>query len=205
MVLTRGMCVDAESLPIMPCGLAAWSYFNDDFDLFLASGEQLVVSATGLAFKTDLNKRFASKEPITNFNTNATLAGGGTLRNANNRPAATLADDERFIAWMRTPALSDFRKLWGRLDGVTLDAGSEITIGVFNNWDSYTFGGKKRIVLSTSTWLGGANHFLGIAYIVVGCICLGLAVIFAALVAVKGRRLGDPKYYSWNKQPVHQQ
>ena len=180
----------------MPCGLAAWSYFNDDF-IFPAP---LIVSTDGLAFKTDLNKRFASKEPITNFNTNASLAGGGTLRTASGAPATTLAQDERFIAWMRTPALSDFRKLWGRLDGVTLSKGQSVTIGVYNNWDSYTFGGKKRIVLSTSTWLGGANHFLGVAYIVVGCVCLGLAVIFAALVAVKGRRLGDPKFYSWNKQ-----
>ncbi len=214
-------------MPIFPCGLAAWSYFNDTFDLSRASSGcvfhlrahlrsvfahlrpicahfraplllsprsiGLAVSATGLAFKTDLNKRFASKTSPAHFNDAPGLAGGATLA------APTLAADERFIAWMRTPALSDFRKLWGRIDNVVIAEGETIRVDINNLWNSYAFGGKKRIVLSTSTWLGGANDFLGVAYIVVGCICMALAVGFAALVAARGRALADPKFYSWNQ------
>ena len=150
------------------------------------------MSATGIAFKADLKTRFASKVAPAHHNDVAGLRGGAPVT------AATLAQDERFVTWMRTPALSDFRKLWGRID-VPIEAGETIRVDVLNQWNSYTFGGKKRIVLSTSTWLGGRNHFLGVAYLVVGAVCLMLAAVFALLVAVKGRRLADPKYYSWNK------
>ena len=155
----------------------------------------LSVSSSGIAFKADLKTRFASKVPPAHFNDVPALRGGATLA------APTLAQDERFVAWMRTPALSDFRKLWGRID-VPIEAGETLQVAVLNNWNSYTFGGKKRIVLSTSSWLGGRNHFLGIAYLVVGGVCLMLAAVFALLVALKGRRLADPKYYSWNKPHV---
>jgi hypothetical protein len=33
-------------------------------------------------------------------------------------------------------------------------------------------------VLSTSNHLGGQNYFLGIAFIVVGCLCITLSVVF---------------------------
>jgi hypothetical protein len=154
------------------------------------------VSAKGIAFSADLKSRFASKVAPTHHNDVAGLRGGAPVT------TATLAQDERFVTWMRTPALSDFRKLWGIID-VPIEAGETIRVDVLNQWNSYTFGGKKRIVLSTSTWLGGRNHFLGVAYLVVGAVCLLLAAVFALLVALKGRRLADPKYYSWNK--VHAQ
>jgi len=192
---------------VNPCGLAAWSYFNDSFSLSRSTGSSLTVSSNGIAFEVDLKKRFASTQLPVHFNDVAATRGGGQLSPAASRqpPHGGVHADERFIVWMRTPALPEFRKLWGRIDtlpdgAALLKRGEYITVAVDNNWNSYSFGGSKRIVLSTSTWLGGANDFLGAAYIVVGCVCLALGVAFSVLVALKGRKAGDPRFLSWNKK-----
>jgi len=41
------------------------------------------------------------------------------------------------------------------------------------------YGGTKSIVISTTTVMGGKNPFLGIAYVVVGGLCVVLGTIFA--------------------------
>lgn len=70
---------------------------------------------------------------------------------------------------------------------------------VANNWNSYGFSGAKRVVLSTGSWLGGANNFIGAAYVTVGSLCMLLSLFFAVLSTSKGRRAGDPAYLSWNR------
>jgi hypothetical protein len=46
-------------------------------------------------------------------------------------------------------------------------------------YDVSSFNGQKWVVLSTTSWLGGKNDFLGWAYIVVGIICFLLALAFS--------------------------
>ena len=43
-----------------------------------------------------------------------------------------------------------------------------------------SFGGRKSVLLSTTSWMGGRNTFLGVAYIVVGVISIfgGIAFTF---------------------------
>lgn len=49
------------------------------------------------------------------------------------------------------------------------------------------YGGKKKIILSTRTIVGGKNPFLGIAYVVVAGICVVLGVIFTITHLIKPR------------------
>lgn len=49
------------------------------------------------------------------------------------------------------------------------------------------FHGTKSIVISTRTVMGGRNPFLGIAYIVVGGICIVLGVVFTVTHLLKPR------------------
>lgn len=87
---------------------------------------------------------------------------------------------------MRTAALPTFRKLYGRIES-DIQANDSVTVIIENNYNTYSFGGKKKLVLSTTTWIGGKNDFLGIAYITVGGLCLFLATSFILVYVVMPR------------------
>jgi len=106
--------------------------------------------------------------------------------------------DEHFIVWMRTAALPDFRKLYGIID-TDIEAGTTVTINIDSNFYVQGFEGSKTIVLSTTSWFGGANLFLGNSYIVVGSTCLFLAIIFLAKQVLCPRKLGDTRYLGWKE------
>jgi len=86
---------------------------------------------------------------------------------------------------MRTAGLPQFRKLYGVLkDGL---AAGKYTLQINNSYDVASFSGSKALVFSTTNVLGGRNYFLSIAYIVVGVLCLVLALIFFGVCLSKGR------------------
>ena len=62
-----------------------------------------------------------------------------------------------------------------------------------------SYGGTKSLVISTVSFMGGRNPFLGVAYVVVGVLCVLLGVLFIARHLYKPRRLGDHTYLSWNQ------
>lgn len=105
-------------------------------------------------------------------------------------------NDEDFIVWMRTAGLPTFKKLYRKIN-VDLKAGDVVTFNVLNYYPVSQFSGQKAIVLSTTSFLGGKNSFLGWAYIVVGIICFVLAIAFAIKHAVSPRPLGDMRAFNW--------
>lgn len=184
-------------LSIIPCGLIAWSLFNDTYN-FTVDGQKLTVNKTGISWKSDREHKYGSIYPENYPNNlprdqNGSLIGGASLD-----PSKTLNQDEDLIVWMRTAALPTFRKLYGRIEQ-NLDANTQITVGINNNYNTYSFGGKKKLVLSTTNWLGGKNDFLGIAYITIGSICIFLALVFFLAHLKNPRQFGDTDYLSWNK------
>jgi len=49
------------------------------------------------------------------------------------------------------------------------------------------YDGTKSVLISTRTVVGGKNSFLGIAYVVVGGICVVLGVVFTIAHLIKPR------------------
>lgn len=121
----------------------------------------------------------------------------------------SLQSDERFQVWMRVAGLPSFRKPYGKLE-TGLPAGT-YTMSIDSNFEVMSYGATKSVVVSTTSWMGGKNPFLGIIYIVTGAVflrtryvlgsCLIVLLVFAGLFLVKHlvrpRPLGDVSYLSW--------
>ncbi|XP_068656076.1 putative ALA-interacting subunit 2 isoform X1 [Aristolochia californica] len=181
-----------NGLPIVPCGLTAWSLFNDTFTFF-RDGIELRVNRKNIAWKSDREHKFGKHVYPFNFQ-NGSLIGGKMLD-----PNIPLSEQEDLIVWMRTSALPNFRKLYGRIEE-DLEANDYIAVNLANNYNTYSFGGKKKVVLSTSTWLGGKNNFLGVAYIAVGSLCIVVAFVFVLLHMKNPRPYGDTAFLTWNRK-----
>ncbi|KAJ4784764.1 LEM3 (ligand-effect modulator 3) family protein / CDC50 family protein [Rhynchospora pubera] len=182
-----------DGKPIVPCGLIAWSLFNDTYQ-FSINSDSIQVNKKNIAWASDRSHKFSKDVYPKNFQKGA-LIGGGKLNES-----IPLSEQEDLIVWMRTAALPTFRKLYGRIEK-DLNANEEITVVIENNYNTYSFGGQKKLVLSTATWIGGKNNFLGVAYLTVGGLCLSLVLAFIVLYLFKPRTLGDPSYLSWNRNP----
>lgn len=169
----------SNGLPIVPCGLIAWSLFNDTFT-FVRERKELKINRKNIAWDSDRGHKFGKHVYPSNFQ-NGSFIGGAKLD-----PTVPLSDQEDLIVWMRTSALPSFRKLYGKIEE-NLEVEDVVVVKLMNNYNTYSFGGKKKLVLSTTSWLGGRNDFLGAAFVFVGCCAFILAFVFL-LLHVKHRR-----------------
>lgn len=151
--------IDGQSLApednAIPCGLMAKTFFNDTYK-FNVNDEAIYVNETDISFDKDRDIYKENKYPSRQWHS---------------------LTDEHFLVWMRPSGLPNPRKLWGRIDR-DLKEGDNIKIEITNNYNVQAYKGKKKIILSNATTFGGKNKFLGISYIVVGCLGILCAIIF---------------------------
>lgn len=186
---TSAGAAPGSTVQINPCGLIAWSFFNDTYDVEV-NGVPAAVTEKGIAWRSDVEDKFGAYAPQ-HFNDDAATRGGGGI-------VGTVREDEHFIVWMRTAALSHFRKLWGKIEE-DIPAGSVVVIRVANRYNTYKFDGAKHIVLSTTSWLGGKNDFLGVAYLAVGALCVAFSLVFVFFAFNPPRVRGGVDELSWNR------
>ncbi|KAJ7582489.1 cell cycle control protein [Mycena floridula] len=203
----KPLATDAAGRAIYPCGLIANSLFNDTFSdpFLLGSGDNQIYqfSHQNIAWPDEKKKYvsnpiggkgYASVEDIVPPpNWQSRFPNGYTTDNM-----PDLAGDEHFQNWMRTAGLPTFTKLYGRNDNDQMVAGTyRIIIGL--NFPVQPYKGTKSIVISTVSWIGGKNPFLGWAYVATAAVFVLLAVAGTARHMIKPRRLGDMTLLSWNR------
>lgn len=190
--------------PYYPCGLIANSVFNDTFgDLILTNvkgggdSSTYVLTGKGIAWSSDKDRykksKYKNDEVLPPPNWRERYPDGYTDQN----PIPDLSEREDFQVWMRTAGLPTFSKLAGKNESLEMVDGTYV-MNITDRFNVKLYGGTKSIVISTATIMGGKNPFLGIAYVVVGGICVLLGAIFAARHLIKPRKLGDHTYLSWN-------
>ncbi|BFZ05268.1 hypothetical protein BsWGS_08307 [Bradybaena similaris] len=174
---------ESQVLGYAPCGAIANSIFNDTFSLYYLNTIPVGLLKTGIAWTTDKRNRF-NNPPSWKYYTKPQNW---------ERPVWDLDPqqednngylNEDLIVWMRTAALPYFRKFYRRVDHhSSLQFMYGLPAGIYNISIEYkypviSFGGKKRIFISTTSILGGKNSFLGSAYITVGILNFIVGILF---------------------------
>lgn len=93
--------------------------------------------------------------------------------------------DERFINWMRVAGLSNFRKLYGKVD-TDISAGDQWTFNLTLNYEVTSYGASKYLVVTDFSSLGSPNYALSVVYILVGSVSLviGFALSLYAIIKI---------------------
>ncbi|KAI8957859.1 LEM3/CDC50 family protein [Daldinia sp. FL1419] len=198
-----------------PCGLIANSLFNDTFNspvLLNPPGsdgregspvnQTYDMKSTSIAWESDkelykprVTDNYANIVPPPNWQ----IRYPGGNYSAEN-PPPNLHEDEHFIVWMRTAGLPTFSKLYMRNDTSPMGIGI-YSMDIIDNFRTDQYQGRKSIVITTLSVMGGKNNFLGILWLVVGGFCIALALVFLITNLIKPRKLGDHTYLSWNNAP----
>ncbi|KAJ2849787.1 alkylphosphocholine resistance protein lem3 [Coemansia brasiliensis] len=196
--------VGGDKRPYYPCGLIANSVFNDTIGQPVLtnpgggseSSSVYRMTEKGIAWEAD-RKRFNPTE----YKPDQVYPPPNWRERYGDEYSEMpkLEDDEHLMVWMRTAGLPTFRKLYMKNEQDAMKSGI-YQVDIVMNYDTRSFGGTKSLVISTTSFIGGRNPVLGIAFIAVGGLCVLLGCIFAIRHFYRPRRLGDHTYLSWNQQ-----
>ncbi|ORX37203.1 ligand-effect modulator 3 family [Kockovaella imperatae] len=185
--------------PYYPCGLIANSVFNDTYPQVVLlnpsngdSNQTYNFTDKGIVW-SGTSKNYVSS-PGYPSPTDALPPPNWAERYPNGYTDETgfpdLASDEHFQVWMRIAAFPTFRKLWARNDDEIMSSG-RYRITIYMNYPVKQFSGTKSVVISTVSWIGGKQPFLGWAYIAAAILCVVLAIAGLLRHLIKPRKLGD--------------
>ncbi|XP_052895517.1 cell cycle control protein 50A-like [Anopheles moucheti] len=181
---------DNLTLPIAPCGLIANAIFNDTFELYQ---QQTPVPLIGGASVWPHERRLKFRNPpgdlrqaLANFSRPPSWSRELWELDEQN-PDNNGFQNEDLINWMRPAALPTFRKQHRRVDhsippfedGIP---GGSYTLHIRYNYPVASFGGRKSIILSSPSWMGARNPFMGYLFLTVGALKMILSCIICTVL-----------------------
>ncbi|ORX47476.1 Lem3/Cdc50 [Hesseltinella vesiculosa] len=196
--------VDANNNVIYPCGLIANSMFNDSFSNLTilnpggvnVDNQVYFLNEKGIAWGSDVTRYKKTSMPPSSL-----TPPPNWIKRYPNYTEANLFDpsNEHFLVWMRTSWYPTFRKLYSRYDGPAPLSAGIYNIQVDLNYNIAAYGGTKSLVITGTSFLGDRNAFMGLAYIIMGCVCAFLGVVFLGWHFFRPRKLGDHDKLTWNQ------
>jgi hypothetical protein len=184
----------------IPCGLIAKATFNDTFEIKMCSKgnqcpevftEAVTMNEKGIAWSSDVQYKYNNTKKV----------NGTQMWDDIQWMDMT---DEHFMVWMRTSALPNFRKLYGRVEG-GLKEGARYQILIKNNYNVANFQGKKSIVLTTLNSLGGNNTYFAILYLIGAIVTFVfmLVSIYATIKYPDGAKKTDESANNGDYTPIN--
>ncbi|OMJ83270.1 hypothetical protein SteCoe_15859 [Stentor coeruleus] len=141
---------------IVPCGLMPASFINTTISISV-NGETVNIDSDGISWKYDNSDMYKTHE-------------FGYLD----------IEDKHFKVWMRNSPTSTLRKLYGKIDEKDAKEGIiEFNVELYKNYLEYL--SDKRIIITTTTRIGGKNKVLGWAYFVICVVSFSWSVFFAVM------------------------
>lgn len=100
------------------------------------------------------------------------------------------------MVWMKVGSRPTVRKLYGIIEE-DIPKGANLTFEIQNRYNTYKFGGEKRLILSTTNWTGGRDIFTGVLYFVIGGMSALACLVILLLDKKVDRTPGDIQALSW--------
>jgi len=181
---------------IYPCGLQASSVFNDTINLAVcAKGSQNCTVMEGENWKQEAwpsDVRKFQARALKPTETNTSYFSGEDPNSYQIVPPS----DQRLLVWMRcSRAGSHLTKLDRVISNRDLKEGEHLNFRIESKWRNDLFGGEKGLVISTMSWNGGQAKFLGITFVVAGCLAIAVSMIALLWDKLSEREPGQLLYF----------